>query len=82
MSNPTTPQPTSATAATPAASHNPFKKALSYLQGQADTAAKDRWEGSSYLTSRGKEPQQRYRSKSKEERRRGSEQKQKQEGQA
>lgn len=46
--------------AIPKASSNPFKKALNYLQGQADNAAKDRWEGSSYLTARGQEPQQRY----------------------
>lgn len=41
--------------------NNPLKKVLSYLQGQAGNAAKDRWEGSAYLSPRGPEPQQRYR---------------------
>lgn len=41
-------------------SKNPFKKIVSYLQAQATNAANDRFEGPSYLTPRGKEPQQKY----------------------
>lgn len=41
-------------------SSNPFKKVVSYLQGQASQAGKNRFEGTSYLSPPGKEPQQKY----------------------
>ena len=55
------PQATASAAAQSKQSKNPFKKIVNYLQAQANTAANDRFEGNSYLTPRGKEPQQKYR---------------------
>lgn len=46
-------------------SKNPFKKIIGYMQNSAEKAAEQRWEGGSYLTPPGKEPQQRYPRKSK-----------------
>lgn len=40
-------------------SKNPLRRILRYMQGQADLAAQKKWEGSSYLSPAGKEPQQR-----------------------
>jgi len=56
-----TPQASASAAAQSKQSKNPFKKVVTYLQAQATTAANDRFEGNSYLTPRGKEPQQKYR---------------------
>lgn len=52
--------PPASTPSSTQTSKNPFKKLVSYLQAQATNAANDRFEGSSYLTPRGKEPQQKY----------------------
>lgn len=46
-------------------SSNPFSKALNYMRAQADSAGAKRWEGASYLTAPGPEPQQRYPKRSK-----------------
>ena len=62
-------QPQAQTPSAPSkTSKNPFKKVLKYMQGEADKSAKNRWEGGSYLSPPGKEPQQKYRYNRKESR--------------